>query len=340
MNGLISCLLKGQAIDTETLQIWLDKLRLGHVSEVEIASFLSLFSVKGNCHTDNLFLLLNQIRQPLFNTLGSQSSQPVIDIVGTGGDGANTLNISTVSSIIVASSGIKVAKHGNRSISSKCGSADLLEAWGIKLTHEVDYLLNCLDQVGITFFLATHFNPTFGLLGPVRKKLGFPTCFNKLGPFLNPCQLTHTLIGVADPDFLKPAICLLQKQGYQRAAVVHCCGLDELTTIGENQYYLLDQGKISYHTLDPTELGFSLGNLKDLQGNYAETNKIVLGHLLEGKHQDLKTTLLETIILNVGFVLYLVGKTDSLLAGCQLARQYTLSGQGGKLLAKWKGYQN
>ena len=128
MNRLISCLLKGQAIDTEALQIWLDKLRLGHVSEVEIASFLSLFSVKGNCHTDNLFLLLNQIRQPLLTTLGSQISQPVIDIVGTGGDGANTLNISTVTSIIVASSGIKVAKHGNRSISSKCGSADLLEA--------------------------------------------------------------------------------------------------------------------------------------------------------------------------------------------------------------------
>ena len=116
--------------------------------------------------------------------------------------------------------------------------------------------------------------------------------------------------------------------------------MDELTTIGENQYYLLDQGKISYHTLDSTQVGFSLGTLKDLQGNYAKTNKIVLGDLLKGKHQNLKTTLLETIMLNVGFVLYLVGKTDSLLAGCQLAKQYTLSGQVGKLLVKWKGYQN
>ncbi len=307
-----------------------------HYQLAALITILTIYKIS----TKQLITLITSFRhQPLY-TFSGASEIPVIDIVGTGGDGANSLNISTTTSLIVAAAGIKVAKHGNRSISSKCGSADLLEAWGVPLTNnDNNQLVACLEKVGITFFLASEFSPLMKRLSPIRKNLGFRTCFNNLGPFLNPFNLNHILLGVAETGFMLTAINILKEMGYKKAMVVHCGGLDELTTLTTNEYYFLEDNQISYHRLEPEQLGFTRGTLSDLQGGDANYNGHILKKLLQGKLEEINKTLLETIILNVAASLYLVNKVSSINDGCVLAEQIIKSGGGYEKLIEWTQFK-
>ena len=335
MKKTLASLLKKTHQSSHYLHNIIDAIRQNTISDIEIASFISLLTAKG-VDLSELFYLITELRPSPLIELTYPS--PTIDIVGTGGDGSNTLNISTVSSILVASHGIKVAKHGNRSVSSKCGSADLLLNWGIPLTADTPHLLRCLEATDITFFSAPHYNPIMKKIGPIRKTLGFPTCFNKLGPFITPYNVTTILLGVADPLFLADAVSLLQLQGFNRAIVVHCCGLDEFTTIGRNEYYELDNGIASHHYISPNDVGFKEGKLEDLIGDDADFNKKVLTTLLKGDTTTISSTLVDTICLNVGVALYLVGEAKNIKDGCYKAKINLLEGNGYKKLVEWQEF--
>lgn len=339
MKKILQKLIANNKLEDDDLKKIILYLEDSNSEDIVISSFISLLKAKG-INTDEFILLVKHFRpQPLLK-LKTSLDRPVIDIVGTGGDGANTLNISTTSAIITAACGVKVAKHGNRSVSSKCGSADLLDKWGISLDCNKESLMNCLSRVGITFLSAPHFNPLMKRVAPIRKALGFPSCFNYLGPFLNPCQLSHILLGVADIEFMETAIMTLKEQGFKRAMVVNCCGLDELATIGKNEYYELTNGLITRSTLDPLDYGFAIGELSDLMGDDVEYNSQVLEDVLKAIKTDENLVLRETLILNSGCALYLVDKCPTIKAGCEMARQLLDSSLAYDKLVEWRNYIN
>lgn len=218
------------------------------------------------------------------NTITPHVNPHLLDIVGTGGDGANTLNISTAAAFVIAGAGYPVAKHGNRAVSSKCGSADVLEALGVDLTLGPEQVKTCIEEVGIGFMFAPLFHPAMKYaIGP-RRELGQRTIFNILGPLTNPAKATHQLIGVYDASLTETMANVLDELGVKGALVVHGHGgLDELTTNGTNKVSELRQGRVKTYDFDPRDLGLRPAEIEDLKGGSAEDNARTLRDVLGGK---------------------------------------------------------
>ncbi len=215
----------------------------------------------------------------------------LFDTAGTGGDGAHTFNISTAAAFVIAGTGHKVAKHGNRAASSKCGSADVLAALDVNLDLTPEQVGSCIDEVGIGFLFAPKFHPAMKhAIGP-RRELGIRTIFNLLGPLTNPAGATHQLIGVFDPNLTQPIAEVLAALGGQAALVVHGYGgLDELTTAGPNRISHLKDGRVDTYEMDPADLGLQRAAPGDLRGGEPDENARILRALLSGidesPHQD------------------------------------------------------
>ncbi|MCB9758012.1 MAG: anthranilate phosphoribosyltransferase [Candidatus Omnitrophica bacterium] len=242
----------------------------------------------------------------------------VLDTCGTGGDKKNTFNISTIAAFVVAGAGVVLAKHGNRSVSSRCGSADVLEALGVNISMEKEYLGECLDKIGIAFLFAQQLHPAMKNVAPVRKRLGVETIFNLLGPLLNPAKATHQMMGVYNRDYVEPMAKVLKNLGLRRAFVVHGSdGLDEVTITGKtfvSEYN--GRGIISY-TLDPVELGFALGQESDLLGADVPVNAAIALDILKGARGPQR----DIVILNAACALYCAEKVKDLSAGIVLAQR-------------------
>ena len=189
-----------------------------------------------------------------------------LDIVGTGGDGTHSINVSMMAALVVAGAGAPVCKHGNRSASSKCGAADVLEMLGVAIELHADGVAACVREVGIGFCFAPMFHPAFRFTGPPRRELGIPTTFNLLGPMANPGRVKRQLIGVADPQFAQPMIETLERQGLTDAWVVHGDGMDELTTTGPSRVLALSEGTITEFSIDPADYGLAPATADDLRG--------------------------------------------------------------------------
>ncbi|KAG8465496.1 hypothetical protein KFE25_002803 [Diacronema lutheri] len=257
-----------------------------------------------------------------------------IDIVGTGGDGANTLNFSTAASLVAASCGARVAKHGNRSVSSKSGSADVLQALGVKLDLGAAQVAACVDEASICFMFAPVFHPAMKAIVPVRKALGVRTVFNILGPLLNPASASRLLIGVYAPHLVELVARALYELEVERAYVIHCGGLDELAPIAVADIADVTRDGVTFGKLDPFALGFERCSIDDLKGGEAEENAAVLRKLLAG---DVPGPLEDTVVLNAGTALYVYGKAASVREGCDMARAAIKSGAPLKTLAAWAG---
>ena len=261
-------------------------------------------------------------------SLKKSAPYPLLDIVGTGGDGLHTINISTGSALLAASCGVKIAKHGNRSASSLSGSADVIEKLGININASVDNISAGIDQFNFGFFYAPHFHPALGNIKSIRKKLGIPTVFNLIGPLLNPADAEQLMISIADPRYLDPMAEVLLKRGVKRALVFHGQGLDEISCCGPIDMIEINQATIQKYTLNATDYGLNTCSIESLQGGTPAENAAVLKRTLQGETGPIANTL----ILNAGMACYLHGISPSKQEGVDLAQQKHASGCAYKLI--------
>lgn len=229
------------------------------------------------------------------------------DIVGTGGDGTNSINISTASAFVAAALGYKVAKHGNRGVSSKSGSSDVLSALGIKLNMPAEASRKALDELGVCFLFAQQYHSGFRHAAPVRQQLKTRTIFNVLGPLINPSRPKRILLGVYHPDLIKPIAETLKMLGYTHAYVVHGSGMDEVAIHGETQVAEVRNGEIRYFTLTPQDFGLKQYTLKDIEGGTPEMNRDMLIAILQGHGKPAHEA---AIAANVAMLMSLFGQSD------------------------------
>ncbi|AJJ12048.1 anthranilate phosphoribosyltransferase [Yersinia rohdei] len=245
------------------------------------------------------------------------------DIVGTGGDGTNSINISTASAFVAASCGVKVAKHGNRSVSSRSGSSDLLAAFGIRLDMSAEQSRQALDELGVCFLFAPQYHTGFRHAMPVRQQLKTRTLFNVLGPLINPARPPLALIGVYSPELVLPIAQTLKVLGYQRAAVVHGGGMDEVAIHAPTQVAELNNGNIDSYELTPEDFGLNRYPLSALQGGAPQENRDILARLLQGKGEAAPAA---AVAANVALLLKLHGQ-ENLRHNAQQALEMIHSGQ-------------
>ncbi|MDX2074080.1 MAG: anthranilate phosphoribosyltransferase [Alphaproteobacteria bacterium] len=255
-----------------------------------------------------------------------------IDTCGTGGDNRGTYNISTATAIVLAACGVPVAKHGNRSVSSKSGSADVLEALGIKIDAEIPVLERCLNEVGIAFLMAPKFHPAMRHVAPIRQELGLRTIFNILGPLANPAQPDFQLLGVYDKTLMEPMASVLQALGTKAAWVVHGHdGLDELTLTGTSFVTEIKDGQRRNFEVTPEDAGLPRAMLEDLKGGDAGTNAEALERALSGIENPYK----HAILYNAAAGLVIAGKAPDLKAGAAFAREKIEDGSAFRTLKQW-----
>ena len=252
----------------------------------------------------------------------------VLDIVGTGGDCANTFNISTTSSFVIAAAGVPVAKHGNRSVSSKSGAADVLEELGVKIDLSAERNKELLQEIDLCFLFAQAYHASMRFAGPVRKELGIRTVFNIIGPLANPAFASLQLLGVYKKELVEPLAKVLANLGVKRGIVVYGNdGIDEVTVSSTNTIAEINDGEITTYTLDPQAFGFTPCKKSDLMGGDAKINAGITYDILSGKEQGAKRN---AVVLNSGLSLYLGGK-GSIKECIELAR---ITLDNGKALQK------
>lgn len=251
------------------------------------------------------------------------SKADVMDNCGTGGDRSGSFNISTTAAFVLASGGLTVAKHGNRSVSSQSGSADIFECLGVSLALTPEQIRYTLEEAGLAFLYAPHMHPKMGHVMSVRRELKTPTVLNLIGPLTNPVALDSQLMGTYRGDLLEETAKTLQELGRRRAIVVHGFGgLDEASLAGETQYALLTQGQISIQTITPEEVGLRRQPLAAIQGGSALENTDILLSILKNE----ASPYLDTVLLNAGFGFFSSGKVSTIQDGIALARTCVTSG--------------
>ncbi len=287
----------------------------GSASKEDMASFLLALREKG-ATIDEITSAAQIMRQ--FSLKVKTTHQNFLDTCGTGGDRAGTFNISTVVAFVASGAGAVVAKHGNRSVSSKCGSADLLEALGVNLELTPEQLGKCLDEVGIAFLFAQKLHPAMKHAAPVRKELGVETIFNLLGPLTNPASATHQMMGVYDLKMVEPLAYVLKNLGLKRAMVVHGSdGLDEITTTGVTYISEYNGVKVSSYSFSPVEYNIALAKPADLKGGDLTVNLDIIKDILGGKPGPKR----DIVILNSAFALYVAEKAVDIFEGIALAKE-------------------
>jgi anthranilate phosphoribosyltransferase len=306
-----------------TIDEMCDVMRLimsGKTTEAQLGGFLIGLRCKGET-IDEIAAAVQVMRE--LATKVVINGQHVIDTCGTGGDGANTFNISTTCAFVVAAAGGQVAKHGNRSVSSSCGSADLLEAAGVNLDLSVEKVTQCVNELGVGFLFAPKHHGAMKHTIKVRKEMGVRTLFNLLGPLSNPAGAPNQLIGVFAKEWVEPIAQVLKKLGSHHVLVVHADdGLDEISIASDTTIAELKEGEISTYTISPEQFGFKRTSLTELAVVDAESSLVMVNSVLDNKSGPAR----DIVILNAGAAIYAANITDSLAAGIKKAAQVIASG--------------
>jgi anthranilate phosphoribosyltransferase len=261
----------------------------------------------------------------------------LVDVVGTGGDRSHTINVSTLSALVVAGAGVPVCKHGNRAASSSCGAADLLEALGVALELDGDGVARCINEAGIGFCFAPRFHPALRHAGPARRELGIPTAFNFLGPLANPARTRRQLVGVSDPTMAERMLGVLAERGSHHVLLVHGHdGLDELTTTTTSTVHELENGQIRTWVLDPRDLGLALAQPDELRGADPATNAAIARAVLGGETGAPR----DVVLLNAGAALVAAGSAMAVAEGMALAAKSIDSGNATSALERLVAVSN
>ena len=319
-------LLTGEDLPSEDARHLFERLVLGKLEPAEIAGMLIALRMKGETAEEMIGAAhaLSAAALPF-----ERPDYLFADCCGTGGDGSGLINVSTAAGFVAAACGLPIAKHGNRSISSKCGSADVLEQLGAKIDVEPGKARRLLDQTGFCFLFAPAYHPGMKHAALVRRQLSVRTVMNLLGPCINPARPSVQLLGVADPKMLRRIAQTLDAVGVDEALVVHGSGLDEVALHGETRAVRLSQGVLTEVALTPEEAGLERAPLNVVTGGDASENAVRLAALLAGKGTRAET---DIVALNAGALLMTAGRANGLREGTGQAREALLSGRAGAVL--------
>ena len=328
MQKFLLKLSEGATLTKDEMKTAASEMFNDKTSESEIAALLMALKLKG----ESVEEITGLVEALLEKALPFQKNIPgLIDNCGTGGDRSKSFNISTTSAFVLAGCGLKVAKHGNRSITSRSGSADVLEKLGVSLNMTPAEVEETIEQIGIGFLFAPHVHPMMKKIMNVRRSLNIPTIFNLIGPLTNPLPLETQVIGIYRKDLLLAFAKVLRNLGRKRAVLLHGAGgLDEATLAGENYYVLLDQGKITEHTFSPEDVGLKQVGKEEIVGGDASLNAKILRDVLLGKEGPH----LDTVLLNAGIGLFASGMVMTIQEGIHEARKSIFSGKAYETLEK------
>jgi anthranilate phosphoribosyltransferase len=306
-------LLSAQKLDTASAKRVFRGLFRGEMSEPEAKAVLLLLARKGES-SDELYGCLAALR-----ALEPPQKSPVrglMDTCGTGGDSSSSIIVSTLAAFVVAGAGGHVAKHGNRAITSKCGSSDLMKALGVKLDAPAKKMTAAIRRAGIGYFHAPYYHPVFSRVHALRRMLKVRTIFNLLGPLANPFRLTYQLVGVSSRKNFVRYAAVLKKTGLRRAAVCHSRdGMDEISTRTKTDLAVIEKKRVSHLTIDPKRLGIRTGNWNYCAGGIAANRNMAL-RILSGRHRG---PCRDVVVLNAGVALYIAGRVKTIREGVRLA---------------------
>lgn len=330
-DAIIKLVNKGDLTYDEAKQVMLEIMK-GETTATQNAAFLAAPSTKSTkAETiDEISGCAEAMRS--LATPVPHPGMEVMEIVGTGGDGAHSFNISTTSAFVVAATGVKVAKHGNRAASSLCGTADCLEALGVNINQTPEKALEMLEKTNFCFLFAQKYHAAMRFVGPIRKELGFRTVFNILGPLTNPAKPEYFLLGVYDEYLVEPLAKVLASLGVKRATVVYGqARLDEISPVGPTTICELRDGYYRTTVIRPEDFGMTSGNKEELVGGVPEVNAQITRDILSGKTQGTRRN---AVLLNAGTALFTAGRAETIADGIQLAARMIDSGKAMETLEK------
>ena len=309
-------LINGQDLSFAEMQTLMRQVMSGELTHAQMAAMLVALRIKGES-VDEIAAAASVMRE-LSTKVATLASPHLIDTCGTGGDGIQTFNVSTVSALVAASAGAKVAKHGGRSVSSSCGSADVLEALGVNVNLTPAQVASAVEEIGIGFMFAPNHHSAMKHAAPVRRELGVRTLFNLLGPLTNPANAKRQIMGVFSPALTVKLAQVLQQLGSEHVLVVcGADGMDEISFTGDSHVAELKNGQVSAYTINPAQFGLPLHSLASIQIDNAEQSKAMILAVLNGELGAAR----DIVLLNAGAAIYVAGLADSLAAGINKAAE-------------------
>ena len=321
-NLLLDKILSHEHLSQPDMSSMMEAIMTGQLSDMQIAAFMIALRMKGESIDE--IASAAEVMRKFSNKVAIDSLTHLIDTCGTGGDSLQTFNVSTLSSIIAASAGAIVAKHGGRSVSSKCGSADVLESLGVNVNLGFESLSKLVNKIGIGFMFAPNYHPAMKYVAPVRKGLGVRTIFNMLGPLTNPAGAQRQVIGVFSKDLCMIFAEVLQKLGSKHVLVVHGeDGMDEISITGKTTIAELKDNQINQYEISPNDFGFKNGSMTDITVENVEESKQKILAILDGERGSAR----DISVLNAGAAIYVSGVAGSIEKGLHLAEKLIDSGE-------------
>lgn len=328
----LNLLLNRQDLSHDQMLKVMHQVMAGELTPAQIAGFLIALRMKGE--TVEEIAAAATVMRELSTKVDVADQRYLVDTCGTGGDGIQTFNVSTVSAFVAAAAGAKVAKHGGRSVSSTCGSADVLETLGVNVHLTPEQVAQCVSSIGIGFMFAPNHHSAMKYSAPVRRELGVRTIFNLLGPLTNPASAKRQVMGVFDQALTGKLAHVLQKLGSEHVLVVHGAdGMDEISFTGDSYIAELKDGKVNEYIVNPTQFGLDIHQLKEIQIQNADESKVMILDVLDGKHGAAR----DIVLLNAGAAIYVSGVVDSLASGIKKAAEVIDNGIALQKLNMLKG---
>jgi len=324
LKSLLALVAQGRSLNESEAEAAFEIIMSGNATPSQMGGFLMALRVRGETVDE----ITGAARIMRAKAVSVDAPPGTIDTCGTGGDGSGSFNISTASALVAAGCGVPVAKHGNRALSSKSGSADVLTALGVNIDADLAIVRQCLWEIGIGFLMAPRHHSATRHVAPTRVELGTRTIFNLLGPLSSPAKAPRQLVGVFAPEWVRPMAEVLGRLGSERAWVVHGDGLDELTTAGTTTVAALDNGKVETFEVAPEDIGLERARLEDIRGGEPQHNARLMRELLAGAGGPLR----DVVLLNAGAALLIAGRAAALEDGIELAARSLDSGAARRVL--------
>ena len=323
LRDILHTVADGERLSADEAELAFDMFMEGSASPVQMSSLLTAFRVRDVTPVE-VAGGVRALRKAMV-PVASEATDQLIDTCGTGGGAVTTFNISTAAALVACGAGVRIAKHGNRSFTSRSGSADVLEALGVRIELTPEEMATVLKEVGLVFMFAPLLHPAMRHVGPVRRELGFPTVMNILGPLTNPAGVGRQLVGVADPSLVSLVVGALQELGHTHALVVHGePGMDEVSPMGPTRVAELMDGVVSERTIGPQDFGMEPCTAEELAGGEPTDNAQVIMAVLEGEERGGARS---AVLLNAGAAIYVAGVAGTLEACVDLAKEALDSGK-------------